>query len=243
MNVLAIVPARGGSKGVPGKNIRPCGGKPLLAWSVEAALASKHVGMVVVSSDDPEILAAGRIAGAIGQERVESSKAGGGDYLSGDVATLDDVAHYVVQNLAGFKPDVVVTLQPTCPIRRPGLIDDCIQRLYDTDADSVFTARGEANVWWREDSEEWAESAVWRTSNPRMLQRQEFPARSLRWVKDGSVVVTRVDMINNPHRLPRLIGGRVQPYPNDKTVDIDTEQDLLAAGALLWQGKNLEAIA
>lgn len=232
MNVLAIIPARGGSKGVLRKNIRPCGGKPLLVWSVETALASRFIsesGMVVVSSDDAEILECARLAGAIGQERPAR--------LATDEAATDHVLRYVMLNLE-FRPDLVVTLQPTVPIRRPGLIDDCIQRLLDTDADSLFTGRCEPYCWWRVDARGWADDAKWVSNNPFRKRRQDMHGNELHWHEDGSVYVTRPPLLvsydDRGAYPPRRIGGRVQIFPNEETVDIDTEAQFAAASAMLY---------
>lgn len=234
MNVLAIIPARGGSKGVPRKNIRPCAGKPLLVWSIETALASRFVresGMVVVSSDDPEILETARLVSpqVIAQERPAS--------FATDEAATDPVLAYVVRNLAAYRPDLVVLLQPTVPVRRPGLVDECIQRLMDTDADSVFTARPMPYVWRRTDRGTYVEQAEWWTNNPQRRRRQDLDTRDLEWEEDGSVYVCRRELLiewtETNKKPPRRIAGRVQLYPNERTVDIDTLADFAQAEALL----------
>lgn len=229
--VLAVIPARGGSKGVPRKNLRLVGGRPLIAWSIDAALASRKVNRVVVSSDCPEILAEAEKLGAVPLVRPA--------FLATDTATIEATLKHVVRT-EPERPDIVVSLQPTVPVRRPGLVDDCIQRMYDTDADSVFTAHPEPNMWWREDKQLWAEHADWRTNNPDRLQRQQMKATDLEWAQDGSVIVSRVHLLDSGKAQqiypPRRIGGRVQVYPNERTVDIDTEEDLaLADRALLYR--------
>lgn len=238
MNVLAVIPARGGSKGLPRKNLREVAGKPLLVWSVEAALAARKVDMVCVSSDDAEMLEVARMAGAVAVVRPVIHAT--------DTATLDKVVAHAVRHLE-FRADVAVMLQPTVPYRRPGLIDDCIQRLYDTDADSLFTAYAVPNCWWRVDSEEWAENAQWVTNNPLQLQRQQIPRSALRWASDGSVRVTRRWLLTDDkeasERDPKLLGGRIQVYPNEWSPDIDTERDLVLADAILRSVETERAIA
>lgn len=242
MNVLAIIPARGGSKGIPRKNIRPCAGKPLLVWSIEAALASRYVresGMVVVSSDDAEILATATRAGVIAQERPAR--------LATDEAATDPVLAYVVRNVS-FRPDLVVLLQPTVPVRKPGLIDACVDRLKWTDADAVFTGRPLSYVWWRQDREAFVDNAEWATNNPGRQRRQDLDPRALRWEEDGSVYVCRRELLvewteGENKRPPRRIAGRVQVHPNERTVDIDTPEDFAMAEALLLARQKEEAIA
>lgn len=241
MNVLAVIPARGGSKGVPRKNIRPCAGKPLLVWSIEAALASKLVDLVVVSSDDPEILETARRVSpkVIAQERPAK--------LATDDAATDPVLAYVVQNMAGYCADIVVLLQPTVPVRRPGLVDECIRRLYDTDADSVFTGHPEPYMWRRTDREVFADRAEWATNNPSRHRRQDLDPRDLEWKEDGSVYVCRrellVEWTASNKKPPRRIAGRVQVHPNERTVDIDTEADFAQAEALLLARQEQEVVA
>jgi CMP-N,N'-diacetyllegionaminic acid synthase len=237
IRALAIIPARGGSKRLPGKNTRLCAGTPLILWSIHAALTSRRVDRVVVSSDDQEVL---RLARACDVDALLRPEA-----LATDDATLDAVAAHAVATLRtrdGYVPDVVVLLQPTVPERRAGLIDDCIQRLFDTDADSVFTARPIFNCWWRVDRGGWAENAQWVCNNPQRLQSQEMPASELRWEQDGSVRVTRTFLIDRADpretRPPRLIGGRVQVQPNDRVDDIDDERDFLRAEAALQTRAN-----
>jgi CMP-N-acetylneuraminic acid synthetase len=167
--------------------------------------------------------------GAIAQERPP--------HLATDTAATDPVLAHVVRNMAGYRPDLVVLLQPTVPVRRAGLVDDCIQRLQDTDADCVFTARALPYVWWREDKGSWVDYADWRTNNPGRLRRQDLPPQALHWEEDGSVYVTRVEFLCSSDAAskypPRRIGGRVQAYPNERTVDVDTLEDLAWVDARL----------
>lgn len=126
--ILGITPARGGSKSLPRKNVRPLCGKPLLAWTIEAAKAAGRLDRYVVSTEDAEIA---RVAGAWGAEVVERPQE-----LATDEATTLGVLQHV---LARVPADVVVLLQATTPIRDPGLINRCIQRFLDAGADSLAT--------------------------------------------------------------------------------------------------------
>jgi len=224
-SALAIIPARGGSKGIPRKNVRDLCGKPLLAWSIEAAIVARSVDRVIVSSDDEEILETARKYGAEGFKRP--------DYLATDTAATDAVLGQVLRVLKPEDvPELVVTLQPTVPVRRDGLIDECVSRLLRMGACSIFTARPLSYVWWREDKSEWAEYAEWHTNNPKRLRRQDLPEHCLRWEEDGAVYVTRSYLLMSPkneHKQPRRIGGNVQVYPNGPSIDIDTEEQWAAA--------------
>lgn len=113
---LAVIPARGGSKGLPGKNIRPILGQPLIAWSIQAALEATAVDRVVVSTDSAEIAAVARDLGA----EVLPRPAG----LATDEATTIAVLKHVAAEAPDADPFVV--LQPTSPVRDRGLIDECV---------------------------------------------------------------------------------------------------------------------
>ncbi len=134
MKVLGIVPARGGSKGVPRKNIRPLAGKPLIAYTIEEARKSKHIDRLVVSTEDQEIAG---IARSLGAEVVIRPVELASDTASTELALLHVLES--LQQREGYEPDVVVTLEPTSPLRSYQLIDRCIRQLVDTGADSVVT--------------------------------------------------------------------------------------------------------
>lgn len=126
--ILAIIPARGGSKGIPRKNIQQFAGKPLIAWSIEASKKSKLLDMCVVSTEDEEIAKISQKYGA----KVLSRP----DKLATDEASTISVLQDI---LTEMDADVIVLLQPTSPIRDPDLIDKCITKFLETDADSLAT--------------------------------------------------------------------------------------------------------
>ncbi|MHB1385272.1 MAG: acylneuraminate cytidylyltransferase family protein, partial [Bellilinea sp.] len=125
--VLAVIPARGGSKGIPHKNIRPFAGHPLIAYSIMAARQAETVTRVIVSTDDPQIAAAAREYGA----EVPFMRP---DELAQD-HTLDlpvfqHALAWLIANEA-YSPDVVVHLRPTSPVRPIGLVDEAVRLLLD----------------------------------------------------------------------------------------------------------------
>jgi len=128
VSILGVIPARGGSKGVPRKNIRPIAGKPLLAWTVEAAAKSKLMTRFVVSTEDDEIAAVARRYGAEVLDRPKE--------LATDEATTLSVLQHVLTHIPA---DIVVLLQATSPIRDHDLIDRCINHFLETRADSLAT--------------------------------------------------------------------------------------------------------
>src|SRR5690606_28734508 len=123
MKILGLIPARGGSKGIPGKNIKLLGGKPLLTYTAEAAKASHLLNRVIISSDDAQIIA---VAKELGLEvpfvRTED--------LAGDSVTSLEVIQDALKQLKGKGDDydAVCLLQPTTPFRSPGLIDKAIEK-------------------------------------------------------------------------------------------------------------------
>jgi len=126
---LAIVPARGGSKRLPRKNILDLNGKPLIAWSIEAGLKSKYIDKVVVTSDDDTILAIAKKYKAHTIKRP--------DELSSDIATTFDAIEHTIKNIEKY--DYVVLLQATSPLRDEKNIDDAIELLEQRKADAIIS--------------------------------------------------------------------------------------------------------
>lgn len=126
--ILGLIPARGGSKGIPNKNIKKINGKPLIVWTIERAKSSKLLDKVIVSTDSDEIALIARDAGAEVLNRP--------DYLATDTASTQDVMVHALRN---YPADTLVLLQPTSPCRSEGLIDKCIKEFMVNDYDSLAT--------------------------------------------------------------------------------------------------------
>ncbi|MCU0641454.1 MAG: acylneuraminate cytidylyltransferase family protein [Candidatus Margulisbacteria bacterium] len=141
--VLCVIPARGGSKRLPNKNILPLGGKPLIAHTIDQAKQSKLLTMIIVSTDDPQIA---KIAEQYGAEVVWRPKS-----ISGDHATSESALQHVLGQVekGGFCPDLVVLLQCTSPIRRADDIDRAIKTLYKKKADSLLSVCRNDRFFWR----------------------------------------------------------------------------------------------
>ena len=143
--VLVVIPARGGSKGVPGKNTAPVGGEPLVARTVRACLAAERPTRVVVSTDDAAVTAAARAAGAQVVRRPAE--------LSGDTASSESALLHVMDEVAaldGAPVDVVVLVQCTSPFITPEEVDGVVAAVLDDGADSAFTAAPFHGFLWRE---------------------------------------------------------------------------------------------
>ena len=143
--MLVIIPARGGSKGIPRKNLRALAGRPLIAYAIEIALRSRHTSDVVVSSEDPEILNLALKLGAQIHRRAES--------LSGDATTLDQVvlaAYQEITTARGHEYDVVVTLQPTSPLLTTASLDQAIDELRARpDVATLLSATDDTHLRWK----------------------------------------------------------------------------------------------
>jgi CMP-N,N'-diacetyllegionaminic acid synthase len=230
VRTLAVIPARGGSKGVPRKNVRLLDGKPLLQYTAEAALAARRLERVILSTDDPEIAEVGRQCG------LEVPFLRPAELARDDTPTLPVLQHAVRWAEAeGDRFDAVCLLQPTQPLRPPGLIDACIALLEESDADAALTVLpvpAEHNPHWVyfRDAEGFLRLSTGEaTPIPR---RQELPPA---FHREGSVYVTRRDVLIEENS---LYGRRVAGYPVDpaRTVNIDSLADWERAERLLREG-------
>lgn len=126
---LAVIPARGGSKRLPRKNLLDLSGKPLITWSIEAGLKSKYIDKVIVSSDDTEILEVSRMYGADTLERPKK--------LATDTATTFDTIKHTLEKIEKY--DYIILLQPTSPLRTTEHIDEAIELLENKNADAIIS--------------------------------------------------------------------------------------------------------
>ena len=128
MKIIGIIPARGGSKGIPRKNIKMIAGKPLIVWTIDAAKESKLMNDFYVSTEDDEIA---QISKSLGAKIIKRPAE-----LASDKSNMIDVLKHFVKET---KADVVVILQPTSPVREKNLIDKCVKKFLDTKADNLTT--------------------------------------------------------------------------------------------------------
>jgi CMP-N-acetylneuraminic acid synthetase len=218
---LAVIPARGGSRGLPGKHLRRIGGVPLIAHTIRAALEARRVGSVIVSSDDPRIMAAARRHGAEAPFRRPAA-------LSTDEApTVPAIEHAVrwVEEAGNGAADLVVTLQPTSPLRTAAEIDAAIALLDDPSIDSAVSVASTglaSSVIGVERRGRWQPLAP----ADRDARRQAVP-EAMRLT--GGIYVTRRAVL----AAGRLIGDACAVLVVDpaRAIDIDTEDDLRAARA------------
>lgn len=133
--ILGIIPARGGSKGIPKKNIYPLCGKPLIAWTIEAIKGSRYISRTVLSSDSDEII---EVAGKYG---IEVPFVRPKELAEDDTPALPVIKHAVdwLKENEDYAPDYIVLLQPTSPLRTSRHIDEALERLINSDADSIVS--------------------------------------------------------------------------------------------------------
>jgi len=221
-DIIAVIPARGGSKGIPRKNLVPLGDRPLLAWSIDAARGVAAIDRIIVSTDDAEIAA---VAARHGAEVADRPAA-----LATDDAPVIDMLRDLIRRLAGEgrAPEIVLLLEPTCPFRCPGDIADCLARLEDETVDSVATFKAAAlnpcRAWKIEGGRP---STFIDHANP-WLPRQRLPAA---YQLNGAVYAFRASRLQ-PHHA--ILFGRTAAVvmPDERSIDVDTWEDLARARAL-----------
>jgi len=222
--ILALIPARGGSKGIPRKNIRNFAGYPLIAWSIAAAKQSKSVTRVIVSTDDEEIASAAREFGA---ETPFLRPAKFAEDNTTDLPVFEHALQWLVEN-ENYHPEIVIQLRPTSPIRPRDLVDDAIRVLLNyADADSVrgvVSAGQNPHKMWRISGDHGPMKNLLDVpgiQEPYNAPRQILPP--IYW-QTGHIDTIRTETITKGGSMS---GGVVYPIIIDAryTVDIDNLQD------------------
>ena len=212
--VLAIIPARGGSKGLPRKNVLDLGGKPMIAWSIEAAAQSQHIDRCIVSTDDDEI--------------AEVARSLGGDVpyirpadIARDQSTTLDVALHAIEILDNY--DTVVILQPTSPLRSAQDIDKTIEAMHKAKSQSAVSVCEPAkSPYWSYRTDE--QGRLVSLIDPQLAskRRQDLPDA---YVLNGAVYVAQVDWLKkNLAFVDKNTVAHVMPA--ERSLDIDTAFDL-----------------
>ena len=233
--ILALIPARGGSKGIPHKNIRSFAGYPLIAWSIAAAKRSSLVTRVIVSTDDEEIMTVAREWGA------ETPFLRPSELAQDHTADLPvfEYALKWLEDMEGYRPEVVVQLRPTSPIRPKTMVDDAIRILLNhEDADSVrgvVPAGQNPFKMWRFNGEGKPLNPLLEVEGlpePYNAPRQILPPA---YWQTGHIDAIRVSTIT---RKKSLTGNVIYPLVIDPkyTVDIDTLADWAKYEALVYSG-------
>lgn len=213
LRVLAVIAARGGSKGVPRKNVRLVGGKPLIAWTIGAARKSRYIDRLVVSSDDPEIIETAKAWGC------EAPFVRPAELARDETPGVDPVLH-ALEELPGY--GLVVLLQPTSPLRSVEDIDGCIDHCIAAGAKAcVSVCEAEQSPYWMYSLGEGSRMSPL-IEGASFARRQDLPAA---YVLNGAVYVAGCEWLQ---RSRSFVTAETVAYvmPQERSLDIDTELDL-----------------
>lgn len=224
MNLLALIPARGGSKGVPRKNIKSLHGKPLIGWSIDAAKKSRFIDKVVVSTEDDEIAAIARDLGA------EIPFMRPIELAADDTPGIAPVMH-TIENLPEF--DWVILLQPTSPLRTAEDIDGIVRFCIEHDAPSavsVYVVDKHPYLMYQRDETERLQPLI--PDKPDITRRQDLPPV---YALNGALYLARIDWLKERQS---LIGPETLGYvmSTESSADIDTPLDWQWVEFLIEQG-------
>lgn len=227
LKVLGLIPARGGSKGIPGKNIKYLQGKPLIAYTIESAKESNLLSRTILSSDDPEIITISRLLG------LDVPFTRPSDLASDQSPTLPVIIHALEYlKSIGEEYDAVCLLQVTNPFRRSGMIDEAITRLEESGADaliSVLPVPHEFNPHWVFKPGVDGNLHISTGEEKIIPRRQELPSA---YFRDGAIYLTRTEIIMKEKslygkKLAYLLGDE------DRYVNLDTMDDWFKAEELV----------
>ncbi len=222
MNILAIIPARGGSKRLKGKNIKMLLDKPLIAHSIEFAQKCNLINKVVVSTENEEIK---NVALQYGAEVIVRPME-----LAQDTTKTAPVLVDVVEKLekTGYKPDIIILLQATCPVRQENLAEKALDMLINSNNDSIFTAFMKSYTM-----------ATWKVSSDKVEALYDYHLRP-RWQdvevndklfgEDGAFYAIKYDAFK---KCKDFIGENPLIFQVERTVDIDTQEDFNRAEELM----------
>lgn len=217
MEVLAIIPARGGSKGVPGKNIKDLAGHPLIYYSIKAGQNSKYVTRTVLSTEDKKIK-------EVAKSECNCEVIDRPENLAQDetktIPVLIQVCDYLKEK-EGYEPDVVVLLQPTTPTRDAKMLDEAFELFLKNDCDSVFAAKniGTTHSMWRQNPENKELECLfdYRHRPRRQEEHLHYPL----YKETGSIYIIKTDVMREVYD---FIGKKPLVYTSE-AIDIDTAED------------------
>lgn len=216
MNILAVIPARAGSKGIPNKNIRLVNGKPLIYYSINNAKHSKYITDIVVSTDCPEIFIIANQMGVRLHKRDER--------LCGDSVTLDAVIYDAVQS-SNTQYDYVVTMQPTSPTLKVETLDAAIEKCIAEKLDTVISVINKPHLSWTKN----ADGKIVPNYQER-LNRQYLPPC---YMETGAFVISKANVVTEKSRIGKSVN--VFEISENESVDIDNFLDLQAVNSILKQ--------
>ena len=216
MKILAIIPARAGSKGIPNKNIRLINGKPLIYYSINNALSSKLITDIVVSTDSKDVEIIAKQMGVKVRERPQE--------LCGDSITLDSVVYDAIDKSVCW--DYVVTMQPTSPTLKVSSLDSAIKYAIENELDTVISVINKPHLSWKE------EDGKKVPNYKKRLNRQYLPPCFL---ETGAFVISKYSIVTKDSRIGRKVD--VFNLLDEESIDIDSFDDLKIAKGILTKQK------
>ena len=224
--IIAVIPARGGSKGIPKKNITLLNKKPLIAYSIDTAFKSKYIQRVIVSTDDKEIA---KIAEKNGAEIINRPKE-----LAQDKTPDLPVFQHIIKTLKEnekYKPEIIINLRPTCPLRSVEDIDKSVKKILDTNCDSVRTITKAKHhpYWMGKLINDKLKPFIDDIDVQKYYQRQLLPDA---YIINGGVDVMKAEIIEKEKS---LYGKDIRAVfmPEERSIDIDTNLDIYIAETIL----------
>ena len=222
MEIVAIIPARGGSKGIPRKNIKQLFGKPLIVWTIEHAKKSRYIGRITVSTEDKEIAEISKKYGAEVIERPE-------ELAKDETPTIDVIFHVLRVQAENFEPGAIVLLQPTSPLRNTQDIDNAIELFLKNDCESVVSVcEVEHSLYWGFEIENRCLKPIFGGKYLNM-RRQDL---SKVYTPNGAIYVSTPEIL---WKYKSFYCSKTIPYimPPERSVDIDNEIDFMLAELLM----------
>ncbi|MFC2066183.1 cytidylyltransferase domain-containing protein [Chloroflexota bacterium] len=228
LRVLGVIPARGGSKGIPRKNLKLLNGKTLIAYIIEVALKAKTLSRLIVSTDDEEIADTARKLGAEVPFLRDPE-------LARDEVSLIPVAKHAMESMdkLGWQAGIIVSLQSTAPFTEPEDIDNAVNKLIETGCDSVVSVFGaERPHPYRALRLEGERLLPLHPEGFRFLQRQDLPTF---YALSGGIYVRRRKLLGEWNGKDFALGEDIRAViiPQERAVDINTPLDFLVAEALI----------
>lgn len=217
MEYLSIIPARGGSKGLPNKNVKQFLGKPLIAWTIQQSLETKQIGRTIVSTDSHRIA---KVSEAFGAEVPFSRPP---ELSTDEIAIERALLHCLAwqEKFAEYVPDAIILLQCTSPLRRKGCIAEAIEQFESSGADCLVGVSPFWNYLWEESAK----------GEPKPLydikkrqRRQDIKAPSLRYKENGSIYIIKTDVFVKEKK---RVAGKVSLFKmsEEEGHEIDTAEE------------------
>ena len=223
--IIAFIPARGGSRGIPNKNIKEFADKPLIVHSIEYSIDSKAVDEVVVSTDDSKI---SKIAQAAGSKVIKRPP----DLATDTASTESVIEHYL--HLSKTKADIIVLLQVTSPLRPKGSLDNALNHFQKGGYDSLLSICPTHRFFWRVKDDNTAYAEYDYLNRP---QRQNLNRENMRYVENGSIYIFSREHFE---KIGNRLGGKIGyvEWPEDCSIEIDTIIDFNILEGIFLRIKN-----